>query len=208
MPADRGGHRHTSNGTAPLHVQFDASGSSDPEGDTLSYSWDLNGDGTFGDSTAVKPSHDYTTTGTYDVAVRVTDSHGASDTLRSRSRSETRADVAQITSPQASVQWAVGDSIAFAGDATDDQGTLPDSAFHWQVILNHCPSNCHEHPLQSIDDVRSGWFTAPDHDYPSSLTIKLTVTDGGGLSDSDWVTSTRVRSNSGSSPRRRGRDRP
>ena len=82
----------------------------------------------------------------------------------------------------------MGDSIAFAGDATDDQGTLPDSAFRWQVILNHCPSNCHEHPLQSIDDVRSGSFTAPDHDYPSSLTITLTVTDGGGLSDSDSVT--------------------
>ena len=39
-------------GTAPLAVNFDGSGSSDPDaGDTISYSWDLNGDGTFGDST-------------------------------------------------------------------------------------------------------------------------------------------------------------
>ena len=177
-----------SNGTAPLHVEFDASGSSDPEGNTLSYSWDLNGDGTFGDSTAVNPSHDYTTAGTYDVAVRVTDSHMASDTFSLQVQVGNTAPVVQITSPQASDQWAVGDSIAFAGDATDNQGTLPDSAFHWQVILNHCPSNCHQHPLQTIDDVRSGSFTAPDHDYPSSLTIKLTVTDGGGLSGSDSVT--------------------
>src|SRR4029453_10446628 len=45
-------------GTAPLTVNFDGSGSSDPDaGDTISYSWDLNGDGTFGDATVAKPSY-------------------------------------------------------------------------------------------------------------------------------------------------------
>jgi PKD repeat protein len=66
-------------GTAPLAVNFDGSGSSDPDaGDTISYSWDLNGDGTFGDSTVAKPSYTYTSPGTYNAILRVTDSHGAS----------------------------------------------------------------------------------------------------------------------------------
>ena len=47
-------------------------------GDTISYSWDLNGDGTFGDSTVAKPSFTYTAAGTYNAVLRVTDNHGAS----------------------------------------------------------------------------------------------------------------------------------
>ena len=68
-------------GTAPLTVAFDSIGSSDPDpGDTLTYSWDLNGDGTFGDSFASNPSYVYSTPGTYTPKLRVTDNHGASAT--------------------------------------------------------------------------------------------------------------------------------
>jgi PKD repeat protein len=50
-------------GPAPLTVQFNGSGSSDPDGDPLTYSWDLDGDGFYGDSTAVNPSFTYTAQG-------------------------------------------------------------------------------------------------------------------------------------------------
>src|SRR4029453_3066171 len=67
------------NGAAPLTVNFDGSGSSDPDaGDTISYSWDLNGDGTFGDATVAKPSYTYSAAGTYSAVLKVTDNHGAS----------------------------------------------------------------------------------------------------------------------------------
>jgi hypothetical protein len=78
--------------------------------------------------------------------------------------------------------------VDLSGNATDAQEALPDSAFHWQVILNHCPSTCHQHPLQSFDGVRTASLPAPDHDYPASLTIELTVTDSGGLSDTKSLT--------------------
>ena len=71
------------NGNAPLTVTLDASGSveSDP-GDSISgYEWDFNGDGTYDAfSLASSQIHEYTSGGTYDAVVRVTDSYGVSDT--------------------------------------------------------------------------------------------------------------------------------
>src|SRR6185503_6529249 len=64
-------------GELPLSVQFDASASHDPDpGDTLSYSWDLNGDGTFGDSTSATPTYQYQTAGVFHPSVRVSDENG------------------------------------------------------------------------------------------------------------------------------------
>jgi uncharacterized repeat protein (TIGR01451 family) len=68
------------NGPAPLTVNFNGGGSSDPEGGPLTYSWDLNGDGTFGDSTAVQPTHTYTQPGSYNARLRVTDAQNQSAT--------------------------------------------------------------------------------------------------------------------------------
>jgi glucose/arabinose dehydrogenase len=176
-----------SSGPAPLPVNFDASGSSDFEGDPLTYAWDLDGDGQYDDSTAVKPSHTYNTPGVYNVGVKVSDPDGVSDTFSLQVKVGTPP-VADITAPQPTDTWAVGDTVNFSGNGTDtNDGTLPASAFHWQLILNHCPSNCHEHFLSTFDDVRSGSFQAPDHDYPSYLTLKLTVTDSDGLTDTKSV---------------------
>ena len=64
-------------GTAPLTVNFTGSTSSDPDpGDTLTYGWDLNGDGTYGDSTVANPSFTYQNAGSFTATLRVTDNHG------------------------------------------------------------------------------------------------------------------------------------
>lgn len=64
----------------PRTIAFSAANSVDPNaGDTLSYDWDLDGDGNFGDATGVTASRAYTTIGSYRVAVRVSDGAGASD---------------------------------------------------------------------------------------------------------------------------------
>ena len=95
---------------------------------------------------------------------------------------------AVIDSPTATTTWRVGELIAFSGSGTDGQdGALPASAFAWSLVMNHCPSNCHTHPIQTFDDVTSGSFNAPDHEYPSFLELSLTVTDSGGLSDTASV---------------------
>jgi PKD repeat protein len=68
-------------GPAPLAVSFDGSGSSDPDaGDSLSYAWDLDGDGQFDDSSSVTPSFIYTVPGSVSVRLRVTDGGGLAAT--------------------------------------------------------------------------------------------------------------------------------
>jgi len=176
-------------GAAPLTVQFDGTGSTDPDaGDTLSYAWDLDGDGQYDDSTASAPSYTYTSQGVYVASLRVTDSHGASSTAAVTITVGNTAPTATIVSPAAGTTWKVGDLIQFAGGATDPQdGPLPASALSWSLILHHCPSNCHTHPLQSFDGVAGGSFATPDHEYPAYLELRLTATDSGGLTDTKSV---------------------
>lgn len=95
---------------------------------------------------------------------------------------------ATIDSPSATTTWRVGELITFSGSATDaEDGALPASAFSWNLVMQHCPSNCHTHPIQTFDGVTTGSFNAPDHEYPSYLELSLTVTDSGGLSDTATV---------------------
>jgi PKD repeat protein len=65
-------------GNAPLAVQFAGSGSYDPDGQSLTYSWNF-GDGS-GVSTQANPAHLYQQTGTYTAVLTVVDSGGWSDT--------------------------------------------------------------------------------------------------------------------------------
>ena len=177
-------------GAAPLTVAFDGSGSTDPEGRPLTYSWDLNGDGTFGDAASPTTSYTYTSSGTYTASLRVTDDQGATDTTSVTVTVGNTAPVAVIDTPGATLTWQVGQTISFSGHATDAQdGTLPPSALTWSVILHHCitQTNCHTHLIQTFTGVASDSFTAPDHAYPSWLEIQLTATDSGGLTSTASV---------------------
>jgi glucose/arabinose dehydrogenase/PKD repeat protein len=175
-------------GSAPLTVNFNGSGSSDPDGDTITFAWDLDGDGAFDDSTAAQPTFTYTSQGSYAATLRVTDPDGASGTDSVTITVGNTPPIATINLPAAGTTWQVGTVINFSGSATDLQdGTLPPSALSWDLVMQHCPSNCHSHTLQSFTGVASGSFTAPDHEYPSYLELRLTATDSGGLSDTETL---------------------
>jgi PKD repeat protein len=177
-------------GSAPLTVAFDGTGSTDPEGGALTYSWDLDGNGTFGDATGSTASYTYTADGTYTPSLRVTDSGGASATATTTISVGNTAPAAVIDTPGPSLTWRVGDTIAFSGHATDAQdGTLPATSLTWSVIMNHCssPTSCHTHLLQQYDGVSSGSFTAPDHQYPCWIELRLTARDSGGLTSTASV---------------------
>jgi glucose/arabinose dehydrogenase len=176
-------------GPVPLTVSFDGTGSSDPEGKPLSYSWDLNGDGTFGDATGAAASYTYATAGVYHPSLRVTDDQGATDTTSVTITAGNTAPVPVIDTPSSSLTWKVGDTVSFSGHATDAQdGILPGQALSWSMIMHHCftPTDCHTHLIQTFIGA-SGLFSAPDHEYPCWLELRLTATDSGGLTSTTSV---------------------
>jgi glucose/arabinose dehydrogenase len=175
-------------GPAPLTVQLDGTGSRDSDGGTsLSYAWDIDGNGTT-DSTAARPVRTFAQ-GTHTVRLKVTDTRnggtGSSTVVVSADNAPPQV---TISAPTAGTTWRVGDPISFSGSATDpNEGVLPASNLTWQLVLHHCPATCHTHAVQSFDGVSSGAFAAPDHDYPSYLELTLTATDSEGLSTTKSV---------------------
>ena len=175
-------------GSSPLTVNFNGSSSTDPEGGAVSYAWDLDGDGMFDDSSAAQPGFTYTGSGARTVRLKVSDPQGLSDVAAVVVIVNDTPPTPTLSAPAASVEWSTGQIIGFSGSATDAQdGTVPATSLSWSLILHHCPSDCHSHPLQDFIGVATGSFTAPDHEYPSHLELRLTATDSGGLQSSTSV---------------------
>ncbi|MGH8923804.1 MAG: PQQ-dependent sugar dehydrogenase [Acidimicrobiia bacterium] len=176
-------------GGVPLQVSFDGTGSSDGEGDALTYAWDLDGDGQYDDSTASQPTWEYNVPNVaVTVSLRVTDpfSLSAFDSIQINPVDHH----ADITSPLAAQTWQVGDTIEFSGGAIDAvSGEMPASALSWEIAINHCEvgGDCHKHVIRTFDGFASETFTAPDHLYPSYLSIRLIATDPDGFTDIDQV---------------------
>ena len=142
-------------------MSFSSAGSVDPEGQPLTYSWTF-GDGTT--STAANPTHTYTQPGQY--TVRLTVSDGVNTTISTPiTISAGSPPTATILSPVDGVFFRAGDVISFSGTGTDpDDGTLPASAFTWNIDFLH---DGHVHPGTPMTGVKSGTFTIPTtgHDF-------------------------------------------
>ncbi len=176
-------------GAAPLTVNFNASASSDAEGGTLTYAWDLDGDTQYDDATGVTASRTYAA-GNVTVGLRVTDSQGASGTASTVIASGNTPPTATISTPSSALTWKVGDSISFSGSGvdTEDGGALPASRLSWLVSLLTCDSggnNCITRRSDPFDGVAGGTTVAPDWSGEGNniLEFKLTATDSTGLTD-------------------------
>ncbi len=117
-----------------------AAGSTDADNDTLTYSWDINGDGTFGDATGVNPTLTKAQlnslginngTATFNVKVRVDDGHGHVVTSNSTLFTFTNAPpVATITGPATGNK---GDVLTFTLGATDPSTADQSAGFTWKI---------------------------------------------------------------------------
>ena len=168
-------------GPAPLAVTFDGRASTDPEGMPLTYVWDLDGDGQFDDATGETAAATYATQGQHTARLRVTDPQGAVGSAAATVQVDNDFPAIEVTSPDASLAWAVGDRVTFAASATDPQDGDISARLDWDLALHHCSgSTCHKHPLTSWEDTPSGSFDAPDHEYPSYLELTASVADSSG----------------------------
>lgn len=96
-------------------VTFDGSGSSDRDGDALTYAWTF-GDGTTG--TGVRPVKSYAQSGTYTVRLVVTDARGAASPASSTTA--TLANVAPVvTATLGAATATTGATVTLAGTFTD-----------------------------------------------------------------------------------------
>ncbi|MEP7114491.1 MAG: PQQ-dependent sugar dehydrogenase [Ilumatobacteraceae bacterium] len=98
-----------------------------------------------------------------------------------------------ILTPASASAYNAGSTISFTASANDpEDGTLPASAFEWEVAFHH---NIHTHTGPTVDpgpsgDATSGSFVVPDTGETSTdvfYRIHLTVTDSGGRSTESFV---------------------
>lgn len=172
-------------GPVGVTVQFSGAGSSDSDGDTLSFEWDFNGDGVV-DSTSADAVWVYDTAGLYTATLTVSDGNGGSTTTKVEV-SVGNKPVPVITSPAEGAVFAVGDIISLVGSASDAESNdnLPDTSLTWEVRQHH---DTHYHPF--LDETNGNDIVLPKAPEPedydaatnSYLEIILTATDSDGLS--------------------------
>jgi PKD repeat protein len=161
-------------------VSFDGSGSNEPGGSISSYSWGF-GDGATDTTSGAHPSHTYALPGTYNVTLTVADpdGHTASVThaITVAAIPATPAPAPAKGVPTAVISVATSHPVArvpvaFSGSGSKDTGSSLTS-YRW-----------------SFGDGSTSSQTNPSHTYakPGSYTVRLTVTDASGSSETSSQT--------------------
>jgi PKD repeat protein len=163
-------------GSPPLDVSFSGAGSSDPDGDPITYDWDF-GDGT-AHGTERDVFHRYDGPGEFDARLTVTDSKGASAGAIAHVSVGNSPPAVAIESPVDGSEFLVGSKIELRGSATDaEDGQLSGNALQWQVSLVH---NTHTHDLTGLTGSQTSFTAASDHDADAHYRITLIATDSDG----------------------------
>ncbi|MFE6914313.1 PQQ-dependent sugar dehydrogenase [Streptomyces rubiginosohelvolus] len=167
-------------GPTPLAVSFSSAGSADPEGGNLTYAWDF-GDGTT--STDPNPSHTYTTAGTYNPTLTVTDPEGLTGTASLVVTAGNTAPTVTLTTPADGSLFSFGDSVPFTVSVSDpEDGTVDCSKVKVTYLLGH---DSHRHQITSKNGC-SGTIDVPvdgEHDSAANIygVFDAEYTDAGGL---------------------------
>jgi PKD repeat protein len=148
-------------GTATVSVSFSASGTTDPQAETLTYAWNF-GDGSVL-ATGVNANHTYRMPGTYTVSVTATNTSNLSAMATTRATIAAAVPLANAGGPYAGT---AGTALTLSGSrSTDPQGEV--LSYTW-----------------NFGDGTGGTEASPSHTYAraGSYAISLIVTNTSGLS--------------------------
>ncbi|HWK26457.1 MAG TPA: ThuA domain-containing protein [Solirubrobacter sp.] len=168
-------------GPTPLAVQFSSAGSVDPEGTSLTYAWDFDGDGTT-DSTEPNPSHTYTTAGNFRVLLTVTDQDGMTGTDSLLVVAGNTRPTVKLELPHDGQFADFGDKVPYRITVTDpEDGTIDCQNVTLSIQLGH---DEHAHGLGAKQGCEGTFETLSDSGHDASMniftSIVATYTDKGG----------------------------
>ncbi|MEU2824599.1 ThuA domain-containing protein [Streptomyces bacillaris] len=166
-------------GTAPLKVKFSSAGTSDGDGDPLTYSWDF-GDG--GTSTAADPTYTYRKNGTYVATVTAEDPTGRTGSASVHITVGNTAPTVELVLPEDGQLFAFGDSVPFKVNVSDpEDGTIDCTKVEVKFTLGH---DSHGHDITTEHGCEGTIKTAMEggHDPNANIYggISATYTDNGG----------------------------
>ncbi len=148
-------------------IQFDGSGSSDPDGDTISFAWDF-GDGNT--ATGMMPTHTYAAAGNFEVRLVVNDGQADSDpSVTSATISAPPVNLAPVADPGGPYAAEPGQVITFDGSASADPNGDA-LTYSWD-----------------FGDGSTGSGVNPTHSYAATGTYTVTLTVNDGQLDSNPV---------------------
>jgi len=110
-----------SEGKLPLKVRFDGSGSSDKDGDTLTYEWKFGLGGSLGSAKEAAPGFEFAVPGVHPVTLTVTDAHGASNTTSLEVRAGNAPPQLTFAEPANGSFYDPGQRIAYRLMASDEE---------------------------------------------------------------------------------------
>lgn len=165
-------------GEAPLEVQFDVE-ASDPDGDSLSYSWDFDtSNGIQQDSNSKNPKHTYTQPKEYTARVAVTDSKGATTVSFVDVNVKSPSNRPPVAQPEAMPSTGAAPlTVQFDARASDPDGSVV--KYEWD--------------FDSADGIQiEATSPRPTHTYTraGSFVATVTVEDDDGTRASGTVTVT------------------
>ncbi|MEV7344573.1 PQQ-dependent sugar dehydrogenase [Streptomyces sp. NPDC093544] len=167
-------------GQAKLKVNFSSAGSTDADGDALTYSWDF-GDG--GTSTAANPTYKYKKNGTYTATLTAKDPGGRTGSSSVQIVVGNTAPTVTLQLPQDGQLFSFGDTVPFKVKVTDpEDGRAIDCAkVKVNFILGH---DSHGHVLTSANGCTGTIVTGAGdgHDDDANIfgVFDAEYTDGGG----------------------------
>ncbi|MEU0213448.1 PQQ-dependent sugar dehydrogenase [Streptomyces canus] len=167
-------------GQAPLRVRFSSEGTSDQDGDALTYSWNF-GDGAT--STAPNPAHTYKKNGTYTATLTAKDASGRTGSASVQIVVGNTAPKVTLELPQDGQLFSFGDAIPFKVRVSDpeDGRSIDCTKVKVTFVLGH---DSHGHPVTSANGCTGTIQTSADggHDEDANIfgVMDAEYTDNGG----------------------------